>query len=151
MAFRLLLLLSAALSLAISATAQTGSSSNETMLEDSLIIAMDNDLQGNTDGDGGCAGPAFNLKAYGLAVRLLHNNVPLKWAIANKANKNATDFSVNVTRISGQSCRTGPAIRSFGGGPLIISKEYVGLATPVINALTLRSLMLIIRLSLSCE
>lgn len=114
---------------------QAGTSSNETIPSGSLIIPMDNSKQGDNTGQSGddCAGPAFNLKAYGLAVRLLHNNIPLKWAIANKATKDATDFTVNATRTFGQSCNDGPASRAFSGGPLIISQEYVGLATPIIN------------------
>jgi conserved repeat domain len=130
----------AALSLLIlvfagSALAQSGTSSNETIPSGSLIIPMDNSKQGNNAGLPGsdCAGPAFNLKAYGLAVRLLNNNIPLKWAIANKATKDAVDFTVNATRSFGQSCNDGPASRDFSGGPLIISQEYVALATPFIN------------------
>lgn len=115
----------------VDSLSQTGTSTNETIPSGSLIIAMDNELQGSSGS--GCSGPAFNLKAYGLAVRLLHNNIPLKWAIANKASKDATDFSANVTRISGQNCLTGPANRNFAGGPLIITQEYAALATPIIN------------------
>ncbi len=120
---------------AVSATAQTGTSVNETIPSGSLIIPMDNSKQGNNVGLPGsdCAGPAFNLKAYGLAVRLLHNNIPLKWSIANKAGKDDTDFSVDATRTFGQSCNDGPAVRAFSGGPLIITQEYVALATPIIN------------------
>jgi hypothetical protein len=110
---------------------QAGTSSNETIPDDSLIIPMDNSKQGN---EGSCDGPAFNLKAYGLVVRLLHNNIPVKWAIANKTNKDGTDFSVNATRITGQNCNTGASNFAFSGGPFIISEEYADDAMVFINA-----------------
>lgn len=115
----------------ILAVAQPGTSIDETIPSGSLVIAMDNAKQGNSTG---CNGPAFNLKAYGLAVRLLHNNIPVKWAIANKASKDANDFTVNATRISGQSCQTGPSDFGFSGGPLVVVQEYAVLALPIITA-----------------
>lgn len=82
---------------------------------------MDNDKQGQGSG---CANTeAFNLRAYGLAVRLLHENVPLKWAIDNKASKDLADFTANASRITGSNCQNGGANTSFAGGPLIITSE----------------------------
>ena len=57
----------------------------------SYVIAMDNELQGGSN---------FNLKTYGLIVRLLHAEVPLKWAIKSGKSKNGTDFSANASRIT---------------------------------------------------
>src|SRR5690606_27909723 len=63
---------------------------NETIHAGAYVIPMDNNYQGRgLDND--CSNTAFNLKAYGLAVRLLHNNIPLKWIIsATKSNKDNT-------------------------------------------------------------
>lgn len=112
------------------ASAQPDTSVNEPITSGALIIAMDNTKQGDASG---CSGPDFNLKAYGLIARLLHNNIPVKWAIDNKATKDATDFSVNATRVAGQACENGPAAFNFAGGPFIVVAEYAALALPVIN------------------
>lgn len=115
---------------------QSGTSSNETILPGSLVIPMDNDLQGNSNG---CAvTTAFNLRAYGLVVRLLHNNIPVKWAIDNKVSKDGVDFSAEVSQFAGPTtsgCRSGAnTVRPFSGGPLIVAAEYTALATPFITA-----------------
>ncbi|MBP6002818.1 MAG: carboxypeptidase regulatory-like domain-containing protein [Pyrinomonadaceae bacterium] len=115
----------------LSAFPQAGTSSLEAVNSGALIIAMDNAKQGN---DAGCAGLPFNIRAYGLAVRLLHNNIPVKWAIANKANKDDVDFVADATRITGQNCQNGGANTSFSGGPLIIPSEYAAQALTLINA-----------------
>ncbi len=102
----------------------------------SYVIPMDNNYQGQAL-DSDCSDTAFNLKAYGLAVRLLHNNIPLKWVIsASKATKNDTDFSASVTRIQGSSanCSVNSGTFNFAGGPLVISTEYTALAGPIIEA-----------------
>lgn len=107
---------------------------NETIPAGSLIIAMDNDLQG---AGGACNGDNFNLKAYGLAVRLLNEDIPLKWAINPAKAKDGADFGpVAVTQHAStpaaQNCTPGGNY-TFFGGPLIITQEYVGLASSIIN------------------
>jgi len=113
------------------ALSQSGSSLMEPFDSGSLIIAMDNDKQGK--GSGCNNSEAFNLRAYGLAVRLLYANVPLKWVIANKTTKDATDMTVNATRITGSNCQNGGTNTAFSGGPLVIPAEYASAATPVIT------------------
>lgn len=83
-----------------------------------LVIPMDNVNQGNA------AGTTFNLRAYGLANLFLQNNIPVKWAIKPGKAKDATDFSANVSRISGSAGVAGPADVNFSGGPFIIPGEY---------------------------
>ncbi|MBL8122779.1 MAG: carboxypeptidase regulatory-like domain-containing protein [Pyrinomonadaceae bacterium] len=114
-----------------SAFAQAGTSNPEPIDAGSYIIAMDNAKQGQ--GTGCSNTEAFNLRAYGLAVRLLHGNVPLKWAIANKANKDDADFTANATRITGSNCQNGGVNTSFAGGPLIVTSEYAAAALPIIT------------------
>src|SRR5690606_24621765 len=98
----------------------------------SYVIAMDNVYQGSAGG--ACNGFSFNLRAYGLAVRLLHNNIPLKWVISpTKTDKDDTDFTATVTRVYGQNCKNGGNY-DFAGGPLVISQEYVAQAAPIIEA-----------------
>lgn len=117
---------------AIEVRPQSGTSLLEPFNSGSLIIAMDNDKQGSATG---CSNSEpFNLRAYGLAVRLLYANIPLKWAIANKTNKDGADFSANATRITGANCENGGTNTSFSGGPLIIPAEYATSALSVINA-----------------
>ncbi|MGH9819857.1 MAG: hypothetical protein ACRD43_06780, partial [Pyrinomonadaceae bacterium] len=98
----------------------------------SLVIPMDNTNQGPA------ATGAFNLRAYGLANRMLQNNIPIKWAIKFNKAKDAVDFSATVTRIAGNdgpaSC-TNPTTCSvnFAGGPFIVAPEYAALATAQIT------------------
>jgi fimbrial isopeptide formation D2 family protein len=131
--FSFLLLISLVLVNGISrVNAQQGTSTLEVIDADSLIIAMDNVHQGDA---GACGGPAFNLKAYGLAVTLLNNNIPLKWAISStKTSKDGTDFTANVTRISGANCENGSTNEAFSGGPLIIPAAYKTAAISIINS-----------------
>ena len=131
-----------------SAFPQAGTSVVEPIAVDSIIIAMDNQRQGDTDGAGGCGGPDFNIRAYGLAVRLLHAGVPLKWAIKDKVTKDETDIQASVTQlvgnlgggidVGGQDCTTEGVNIAFPGGPIIIPAEYRALALPVIRHLQRR-------------
>lgn len=102
----------------------------------SLIIAMDNYRQGNDAGPAAgtgddCAGPEFNIRAYGYAVRLLHQSVKLRWIINNAKTANTTNdiTGINVTQLpvatyGGQACTQGAATNvSFAGGPLVIAPE----------------------------
>lgn len=110
---------------------QSGSSNMEPIDAGALIIAMDNTKQG--PGSGCSNSEPFNLRAYGLAVRLLHNNIPLKWSIANKGNKDDVDFTADATRITGSTCQNGGVNTSFSGGPLIIPADFAADALPFIN------------------
>jgi len=82
---------------------------------------MDNSLQGN-----------FNLKSYGLAVRLLHANIPLKWIINPTKGKDGIDFTANASRIKPTAAAA--ASTSFRAGPLAIYPGFEAQALVVINA-----------------
>jgi len=98
-----------------------GQGGNETLPSGTYIIPMDNALQGN-----------FNLKSYGLAVRLLHANVPLKWIINPAKGKDGVDFTANASRIKPSAIAA--ANLSFRGGPLAVHPGYESQALAVINA-----------------
>ena len=127
--FRLSLSCLVAMIFVSTAFSQIGTSQNESLSSGAYIIAMDNAKQGDCD-----AVEDFNLRTYGLAVRLLHNNIPLKWVIANKGSKEATDITVNATRITAPGCQNGGVNTQFSGGPLVITQEYAALALPIITA-----------------
>ncbi|MFY9242052.1 MAG: hypothetical protein WAO74_03395, partial [Polaribacter sp.] len=97
---------------------------NETIPSGSLVIPMDNTLQSS--------GGKFNLKAYGLAVRLLHAGIPLKWAIKSGKAKDAIDFTANAKRVSPSSGST--ASTSFRSGPLIIDAANKTAALSIISS-----------------
>jgi uncharacterized repeat protein (TIGR01451 family) len=90
----------------------------------SLIIAMDNDKQN--------IGALFNLKAYGLAVRLLNNDVPMKWAIRAGKAKDGVDFTARARRIAPSTLAE--TSLNFSGGPLIVHKAYAVVARTHITA-----------------
>jgi len=87
------------------------------------IIPMDNSLQG---------GGTFNLRAYGLAVRLLHAGVPLKWIIEPSKGKDGVDFVADASRIRPSALPIAP--RSFAAGPLAVYPGFEAQALPVITA-----------------
>lgn len=95
----------------------------ETLPSGTLIIPMDNTLQG---------GGTFNLKAYGLAVRLLHANVPLKWIINPDKNKDGVDFTASASRVRPSTIAA--ATLSFRAGPLAVYPGFEAQALSVINA-----------------
>jgi hypothetical protein len=67
------------------------------------------------------SGADFNLKAYGLLVHLLNNNVKLKWIIKAGKAKDAIDFSVNATRVKPS---LGAATNfDFTSGPFVIFQQ----------------------------
>ncbi|MGK0235952.1 MAG: hypothetical protein ACI9EK_002495, partial [Psychroserpens sp.] len=107
----------------LSAISSTAISSTETIPSGSYVIAMDDALQG---------GGNFNLKAYGLVVRLLHAGIPLKWAIKSNKAKDGTDFSATASRIkpSSQSSQT----RNFKSGPIIVYPGFESQALTIINS-----------------
>lgn len=77
-----------------------------------LVLAMDNAWQ-STNG-------SFNLKAYGLAVALLNNKVPLRWAIRSGKGKDEVDFTAQATRILPRAAALPVAARAFRAGPLLV-------------------------------
>ncbi|MEM7105474.1 MAG: Ig-like domain-containing protein [Bacteroidota bacterium] len=97
----------------------------ETLPQGTLIIAMDN---ANQDGSN-----ARVRQAYGLAVNLLHADIPLKWIIdPNKADRTTPDLITSVTRVypSADASQT----RSFLTGPIAIFPGFETQAAPIINA-----------------
>ena len=90
----------------------------------SLVIPMDNDKQN--------IGSDFNIAAYGLATHLLHAGIPVKWSIKAGKAKDGIDFSAQSRQLYPVAGAT--ALRDFRGGPFIIHRDFVGLATPVITA-----------------
>jgi uncharacterized repeat protein (TIGR01451 family) len=97
---------------------------NETLPVGTLVIAMDNTLQGT--------GSNFNLKAYGLLVRLLHAGIPLKWAINPTKAKDGIDFTANASRIAPSAQAS--ASRSFRSGPFIVFPGFETQAQTVISS-----------------
>lgn len=98
---------------------------NETLPAGTLIIAMDNALQDNSE--------TRVRRAYGLAVHLLHADIPLKWIInPNKTIRTAVDFSASA-RLRYPSI-SGYSNRSFRTGPLAIFPGYEAEAQAVINS-----------------
>ena len=95
----------------------------ETLPSGTYIIPMDNTLQG---------GGNFNLKSYGLAVRLLHANVPLKWIINPTKGKDGVDFSASAARI--KPTAVAASTLSFRAGPLAVYPGFEAQALAVINA-----------------
>lgn len=94
----------------------------ETLPAGTYIIPMDNTLQG---------GGTFNLKAYGLAVRLLHAGVPLKWIINPTKGKDGVDFTASASRTHPSAQAS--ASRNFISGPLAIHPGFESQALSVIS------------------
>jgi hypothetical protein len=85
----------------------------QTLPTGSYVVAMDNTNQG--------ASGLMNIKAYGLVVTLLNNNVKLKWIINSSKVKDGIDFSVNATQI--RPTLVSAANLSFRAGPFVIFAE----------------------------
>lgn len=67
------------------------------------------------------SGADFNLRAYGLLVALLNNNVKLKWVIKPGKAKDAVDFSVNASRVKPTAGTA--ANLDFAGGPFVVFQQ----------------------------
>ncbi len=74
----------------------------------------------------------FNMKAYGLIVYLLNNNVKLKWVINAGKAKDAADFSVASTRIKPTVAATPSS--NFKAGPFVISASDIAGVDALIDA-----------------
>jgi hypothetical protein len=77
-----------------------------------LVLALDNAWQSS--------GGQFNLKAYGLAVHLLNNKVPLRWAIRAGKGKDEADFTAQAARVLPRTAALPPTARAFRAGPLLV-------------------------------
>eukprot|EP01087_Luapelamoeba_hula_P020491 TRINITY_DN6_c0_g2_i3.p1 TRINITY_DN6_c0_g2~~TRINITY_DN6_c0_g2_i3.p1 ORF type:complete len:833 (-),score=104.14 TRINITY_DN6_c0_g2_i3:75-2573(-) len=99
----------------------------------------------------------FNMYAYGYAVHLLHNNIPLSWVIKSNKGKDDIDFYAQSVRIRpstdpslatyynggknyGQNTNWDkggtygtPGNFSFRGGPLVIGANFASQALSVLN------------------
>ena len=73
----------------------------------------------------------FNLKAYGLAVNLLHNNIYLQWAINKGKTVGGIDFTATVKQV--RPANSDAKTLSFKAGPLIIPAELSGTALTIID------------------
>jgi uncharacterized repeat protein (TIGR01451 family) len=107
-------------------SAQVGPSTMEVIPRGSLIIAMDNDKQN--------IGAEFNLSAYGLAIRLLHADIPVKWAINDFKAKDGNDFTGRVKRIAPTAADTAGVTLNFAGGPFVVHVAYADSAKKVLTA-----------------
>jgi len=93
----------------------------QTVPAGSYVIPMDNTLQINTAGN-------FNLKAYGLVVYLLNNNVRIKWVIKAGKVKDAIDFSAPADLIKPSAAAA--AVPDFKAGPFVIfAADTTGVAS----------------------
>ena len=105
----------------------------QTLPGGSYVIPMDNTLQTNTAGN-------FNLKAYGLIVYLLNNNVKVKWSIKSGKSKDGIDFTATSEQLL-PSLVSGGVSRNFKGGPfLIYAADTTGLAALITGFYTANSL-----------
>lgn len=94
----------------------------QTLPSGSYVIAMDNTLQVNSSGN-------FNLKAYGLIVYLLNNNVHVKWSIKAGKPKNGIDFTAMSEQIK-PTLVSGAVSKDFKGGPFVIfASDTTGVAS----------------------
>jgi hypothetical protein len=106
----------------------------QTVPAGSYVIAMDNALQVNSSGN-------FNLKAYGLLVYLLNNDVRLRWCIKAGKAKDGIDFIAPADQIK-PTLTTGGVTRNFKAGPFVIfAADTTGVAALIdafysANALT---------------
>ena len=82
------------------------------VLAGTLVLAMDQ--------AGQSAGGIFNLKAYGLAVYLLNNKVPLRWVIRSGKAKDEADFTALAARVVPRSAAGPATVRAFRAGPLLV-------------------------------
>jgi len=117
-------LLSAPLTQNVEAQNAGGGAPAELIPAGSLVIPMDNTLQGS--------GSLFNLRAYGMVERLLWAGIPVKWAIMPGKAKDGVDFSATAQRISPTT--SGASSLSFSGGPFIVHRDFNVAARTIISA-----------------
>lgn len=88
----------------------------QTMPQDSYVIAMDNTWQATT---GSGSVHYFNLKAYGLVVYLLNNNVKVRRVIRAGKKKDEADFSASCRQVK-PKVESSAQTRNFKAGPFVI-------------------------------
>ncbi len=98
---------------------------NKTLATGSFVIAMDNNNQSN-------GANYFNLKAYGLVVHLLNNQVKVKWIIKAGKAKDGIDFSVNASRI--KPTTAAGLVLDFRSGPFVIQSADVAGVSALVDA-----------------
>jgi hypothetical protein len=74
----------------------------------------------------------FNIKTYGLIVKLLNAKKGIRWIINSGKVHNGTDFSCNAKKIYPTSGST--AMRNFKGGPFLIYPQDTAGVKAIINA-----------------
>lgn len=105
------------------------------VLNTSVTISLNPTASGNRNLDFGYTvfpATGFNIKAYGLLVTLLNNNVRLKWVIKPGKAKDAADFSVNATRI--RPSITAAASYNFAGGPFVVFQQDTAGVSALVQA-----------------
>lgn len=86
------------------------------------VIAMDNALQSNPG--------YFNVKAYGLVVKILNNRKAVCWAIRSGKSKDDVDFSAPARQLFPVASASTP--RNFKAGPfLILPRDSNGVAAVI--------------------
>lgn len=105
----------------------------------SLLIPMDHlthpagdaNLRGNAYGTSG----NFNFKTYGLLLRLLYANIPLRWVIRDGKTRTgqftAVDVRKNVSMV--YPLAGTPVLRDFTSGLFVVEAEYRTTADPIIQ------------------
>jgi hypothetical protein len=93
----------------------------QTLPEGSYVIAMDNALQLNADPT--VAKRVFNLKAYGLVVYLLNNNIRVRRVVRAGKAKDAVDFSVSAQLVKPQ--KGSASVLDFKAGPFVVFADDV--------------------------
>jgi hypothetical protein len=105
----------------------------QTLSNGSYVIAMDNTLQANAAGN-------FNLKAYGLVVYLLNNNVKIKWSIKAGKSKDAADFTATAEQFQ-PTLISGGTSKDFKAGPFVIdAADTTGVAALISSFYTANSI-----------
>lgn len=71
------------------------------------------------------------LRAYGLVYELLHEGVPVRWAIAPGKAPNGADFAAEARDLESGRSR---GLVTYRGGPFLVAAEDRAAALPIVNA-----------------
>lgn len=104
---------------------------------DHLAYGLDPERRGNVNPLWDPPNLRFNFRTYGLLVRLLHADIPLRWIIRDGKQK-ATDFNEidvvkNVSMVYPNASSV-TFMRNFTSGLFLIEVEYRAAAEPIIEA-----------------
>ena len=97
----------------------------------SLIIAMDNTTQPTRKLSSSTGTYLFNLKSYGMVVRLLNDEVLVKWIIKTGKAKDEADFSVMAEKVA--PAYVSPQNLDFKAGPFMIFPSDTSGVMEIIN------------------